>query len=43
MALIDDTFLRIVDDLMPCPIVSIKNLATVVGKAGNAQESDLSQ
>ena len=43
MALIDDTFLRMVDDLMPCPIVCIKNVATTDGKAGNAQAPVLSQ
>jgi hypothetical protein len=43
MALIDDTFLRMVDDLMPCQIVCIKNLATTAGNAGNEQASVLSQ
>ena len=43
MALIDDTFLRTVDDLMPCPIVCIKNVATVVGRAGYAEAPVLSQ
>jgi hypothetical protein len=39
----DETFLRMVDDLMPWGTVCIKNFATVFGAAGKAHSRVLSQ
>jgi hypothetical protein len=43
MALMDETFRRMVDDLIPWGTVCIKNAATVSGFAGNAQTPFFSQ
>ena len=39
----DETFLRMVEDLTPSGTVCIKNSATVLGDAGKAQSPFLSQ
>jgi len=43
IALMDETFLRMVDDLMPWGTVCIRNSATVLGSAGKGQAPVLSQ
>ena len=43
MALMDETFLRTVDDLMPRLNACIKNLETELGSAGKAHFPDLAQ
>ena len=43
MALIDETFLRMVEDLMPLSMVCIRKSETVLGSAGRAHLAALSQ
>jgi hypothetical protein len=43
MALMDEIFRRMVDDLIPWGTVCIKNSATVLGAAGKAQTPFFSQ